>query len=80
MAGRRADAQKVLDQLNEISKQKYVSALGPALIYVGLGEKEAALEWLKKAVDARDVNFLILGPPFARRCALTRASPTCFAA
>jgi eukaryotic-like serine/threonine-protein kinase len=64
VAGRRADAQKVLGQLNEISKQKFVSALGPALIYVGLGEKDAALEWLKKAVDARDVNFLILGPPF----------------
>ena len=50
--------------MNEISKQKFVSALGPALIYVGLGEKDAALEWLKKAVDARDVNFLILAPPF----------------
>jgi len=64
VAGRRTDALKVLGQLNEISKQKFVSALGPALIYVGLGEKDAALEWLKKAVDAGDVTPLLVSPPF----------------
>ena len=31
--GRKAEAQKVLDQLDEISKQKYVTALSRAMIY-----------------------------------------------
>jgi tetratricopeptide (TPR) repeat protein len=61
---RRADAQKVLDRWNELSKHEYVPDLGQALIYVGLGEKEKALEWLKKAVEGREVSPLINVPPF----------------
>jgi tetratricopeptide (TPR) repeat protein len=49
VAGRRAEAQKVLDQLNEISKHKYVAAGFVAEIYVGLGEKDKAFERLEKA-------------------------------
>ena len=49
VAGRRAEAQQVLDKLNELSKQKYVPAVSMARIYVGLGEKEKAFEWLEKA-------------------------------
>ena len=51
MEGRRADALRVLDQLNELSEQKYVPALPRALIYTGLGDKDQALEWLEKAVE-----------------------------
>jgi TolB-like protein/Tfp pilus assembly protein PilF len=61
---RRANAQKVLDQWNELSKREYVPDLGRALIYVGLREKEKALEWLKKAVEDREVSPLINVPPF----------------
>jgi hypothetical protein len=41
----------------------YASPLGTALIYVGLGEKENALESLRKAVDEREVNPEIVVPP-----------------
>jgi eukaryotic-like serine/threonine-protein kinase len=51
LAGRRPEAQKVLDQLSEISKEKYVPALHRALIYVGLGEKGQAFDWLEKAYE-----------------------------
>ena len=53
VAGRRAEAQKVLDQLNELSKQKYVPAGFRVMIYAGLGEKGKALEWLEKSYDER---------------------------
>ncbi len=46
VSGRRAEALKVLDQLTELSKQKYVPAERMALIYTGLGEKDKAIEWL----------------------------------
>jgi len=52
MAGRRADVQKVLDQLNDLSKQKYVAAGFRALIYVGL-DKDKAFEWLEKGYEER---------------------------
>jgi hypothetical protein len=35
--GRKPDTQKLLDQLNELSKRKYVPALYSARIYVALG-------------------------------------------
>ncbi len=63
VSGRRADAQNVLDQWNELSKQEN-APMEQALIYVGLGEKERALERLKKAVEEREVNPLISTPPF----------------
>jgi hypothetical protein len=44
LEGRKAEAQKVLDQLNERSKQKYVSAASTAIIYAGLGDKDKAFE------------------------------------
>jgi serine/threonine protein kinase/tetratricopeptide (TPR) repeat protein len=49
MSGRRADAQKALDQLNNVSKQEYVPAGYRAMIYTGLGEKDKAIEWLEKS-------------------------------
>ena len=52
-AGTRADAQKVLDQLNELSKQKYVPAGFRVMIYVGLGEKDKAFDWLEKSYQER---------------------------
>jgi tetratricopeptide (TPR) repeat protein len=53
VAGRSAEAQKVLDQLNAISKEKYVPAVSRVGVYVGLGEKEKAFEWLGKAYEDR---------------------------
>jgi len=55
-AGRKAETQKVLDQLNELSKQKYVPAWSRAIIYVGLGDKEKAFEWLEKAYEEHSLG------------------------
>jgi Flp pilus assembly protein TadD len=44
VAGRRAEAQKLLEQLTELSKQEYVPAMSRARIYVGLGENGKAFE------------------------------------
>ena len=53
--GKRADAEKVLDQLNRLSKQEYVLPSYVAAIYVGLGDKERALESLQKAYEDRSI-------------------------
>jgi adenylate cyclase len=56
VAGRRVEAQKVLDQLTELSKRKYVFAASEAQIYAGLGEKDKAFEWLEKAFQQRSIG------------------------
>jgi TolB-like protein/Flp pilus assembly protein TadD len=64
VTGRRADAQKVLDKLNDLSKQKYISALYSARIYAGLGEKDKAFEWLEKGYDNREGAGIKVDPVY----------------
>jgi serine/threonine protein kinase len=49
MAGRKAEAQKVLDELSALSKEKYIVPKNVAAIYAALGNKEKAFEWLEKS-------------------------------
>ncbi len=58
VTGRRTEAQNVLDQLNQLSKQEYVPAVYRAQIYVGLGEKDQAFEWLEKSYEDRSIASL----------------------
>jgi serine/threonine protein kinase/Tfp pilus assembly protein PilF len=53
-SGRRDDAKKVLDELHQLSNQRYVSPFYMALIYMGLGQKDQAFEWLERAYKERD--------------------------
>jgi adenylate cyclase len=52
-SGRREKALQVLSQLEELSSEMYVPEYGRAMIYVGLGNKNMALEWLQKAYQQR---------------------------
>jgi len=54
MSGRRADALRMLAELDERSKREYVPASTRALIYIGLGDKDQAFVWLDRAYDERD--------------------------
>jgi serine/threonine protein kinase/tetratricopeptide (TPR) repeat protein len=64
VSGKRVEARKVLDELNEMSKQFYVSPYNIALIYVGLGEKNQALAWLERAFTERStwMPYLTVDP------------------
>jgi tetratricopeptide (TPR) repeat protein len=58
LAGRRAEAQMVLEQLDELSKYKYVPTVSIARIYTGLGDKDTAFKWLEKSYDDRSIGGL----------------------
>jgi tetratricopeptide (TPR) repeat protein len=60
VGGNRPEAQKVLDQLSALSNKRYVSAAWFVLIYLGLGEKEKAFEWLERAYNDRSIIFLAI--------------------
>ena len=52
-AGKRADAQKVLEHLKELSAHAYVAPYNVAVIYAGLGDRGQAFAWLNRAYDER---------------------------
>src|SRR3989441_1177634 len=52
--GKRAEARKIIEELKDPSKQRYVPTFFIAIIYIGLEEKEQALEWLEKSYQNRD--------------------------
>jgi tetratricopeptide (TPR) repeat protein len=55
MAGRCDEAHAVLNQLNAISSQKYVSPYDIALVHVGLQENDEAFTWLQRALEQRSL-------------------------
>jgi tetratricopeptide (TPR) repeat protein len=56
-SGHTAEAQKLLAQLLQRSKQKYVSAYDLAVVYAGFRDRDRAFQWLDKAFDERS-SFL----------------------
>jgi TolB-like protein/DNA-binding winged helix-turn-helix (wHTH) protein/Flp pilus assembly protein TadD len=59
-AGRTEDARAVLRSLVAASRTKYVPPYAMALINSGLGDWNAAFDWLERAVEARDVHLIYL--------------------
>ena len=60
VSGKRAEALKIIEELIEKSKKMYVSPLCIAYVYVGLGMKEEAFEWMEKACEIHDGNICLL--------------------
>src|SRR5215213_6919074 len=65
-AGKRADAEKVIARLQELSKRQYVSPFQTAVIYAGMDERKLALDWLEKSRDERFnwLPFIKVDPVF----------------
>lgn len=53
-AGNIREAQKILDELEELSKRIYVPPFSIGLIYTALGETNEAFEWFEKAYAAQN--------------------------
>ena len=53
-AGDRAKAEQILHKLEELSKQRYVSPAVHATVYLGMGNKTKALDWIEKAYQDLD--------------------------
>jgi TolB-like protein/Flp pilus assembly protein TadD len=56
--GRRADALRMLERFQAMSAQGYVSPYGPALVYLGLGDREQTITWLQRSYDERS-NWMV---------------------
>ena len=58
--GRRKEAETVLEKLLQLSKECYIPPYYLALLYNGLGEKEATFAWLQQAYEQRDPRIAFL--------------------
>ena len=52
-SGKRDEAMRLLVELKQESIRGYVQSYDFALIYIGLGDKEEALNWLEKQMSDR---------------------------
>lgn len=68
VSGKRAEAQQVLTDLQQLQGQRYVSPYTLAAIYAGLGDRDQAFKWLDTAVEERDIWLMNLkvDPVFAK--------------
>jgi TolB-like protein/Tfp pilus assembly protein PilF len=64
VAGRKEEARKILNDLQALSKQRYVAPYNFALIYIGLGDRDEAFAWLDKAYQDRPdtLRFIKVSP------------------
>jgi TolB-like protein/tetratricopeptide (TPR) repeat protein/predicted Ser/Thr protein kinase len=53
LSGQKEKAQKMLDRLEKMSKNKYVSPINKALIFLALDEKDQMFEHLERAYEAK---------------------------
>lgn len=60
LAGKRAEALAILDELKEMSKQRYVPAYFMAVVYTGLNDKTRAIEWLEKGYQERSGGLIFI--------------------
>ncbi len=52
-SGNKTEALKILDQLKEVSGQRYVSTYSFAIVYLALDDRQEALRWLEQSYQDR---------------------------
>ncbi|HEY8225537.1 MAG TPA: protein kinase [Pyrinomonadaceae bacterium] len=60
VSGNRSEALKILAELQEKARSKYVSSYQIARIYAGLGDKDQVFNWLEKAYSERSEWMVML--------------------
>lgn len=61
LSGERNEAVKAIEDLRGLSEQGYVPPYYSVVLYLALGEKDQAFEWLEKAYDERSDFLVFLG-------------------
>ena len=59
--GNRAEAEKIVEELRERSRERYISPYFIATIYSGLNEKDLAFLWLERAFEERHPYLILMG-------------------
>ena len=59
-AGKRDEAIRMVGQMHELARQRYVPRYGFGVAYAGLGDKDQAFQWLERSLQDRswEINYL----------------------
>jgi adenylate cyclase len=60
VSGQRSKAQEVLADLDQMSRSRFVSPWCGAIVYLGLGDKQRALDGLEKAYEVRSQQLAMI--------------------
>jgi TolB-like protein/Flp pilus assembly protein TadD len=60
VSGNKAKAEATIHQMLDLKRERYVPPYNIALVFAGLQESEAALQWLEQAFADRDVHMVFL--------------------
>ena len=60
LSGKSGEARKIMEELKQRSKRKYLSSIIIATLHAALGEKDQAFALLDKAYDERDTLLILL--------------------
>jgi len=60
VSGNKAKAEAIIHQMLELKKERYVPPYNVALVFAGLQEPEASVQWLEQAFADRDVHMPFL--------------------
>jgi tetratricopeptide (TPR) repeat protein len=60
LAGRTAEARRLLEELRARAARGYASPIWSALAHLGLGEIDTAFEWLERAFTERDGSLILV--------------------
>ena len=60
IGGKRSEAQAILNQIEALSKRRYVSPLYFAIVYAGLKDNDKAIEYLNQAFEARHPGLVLI--------------------
>jgi tetratricopeptide (TPR) repeat protein len=63
-AGRKGEANQIVNELLQLEKQRYVSPMAFVYVYLGLGNKDQSFAWLEKAREERSngIAFFKVSP------------------
>ena len=63
-AGRKGEANQIVNELLQLEKQRYVSPMAFVYVYIGLGNKDLSFAWLEKAHQERSngIAFFKVSP------------------
>jgi TolB-like protein/Flp pilus assembly protein TadD len=60
MAGKKSEAEAILNQLKSLSQRRYVSGLYFAVVYAGLKQNDQAIDYLNKAFTSRHPGLVLI--------------------
>jgi serine/threonine protein kinase/TolB-like protein/Flp pilus assembly protein TadD len=60
MAGKRAEAEAILNQLQALSQRRYVSGIYFAVVCAGLKDNDRAIQYLNKAFESRHPGLVLI--------------------